>query len=200
MSYQHEHIAIYDTETGYNLLSKSFFRYHKSLDIKESWGYEKYLPRSLATKHILDLGSGDGRIAKKFVGKGLALYTCVDIASDIVEKCPTRTEKVVGDISKPLELKHNSYELIFVFHSLLHIQHILPVFENIVKFLTPEGICVIAHHNDRRPILYELNNKAFKIETFFHSDAEIHSCAKSVGLSVIEQPMDDTCFFILRHW
>jgi hypothetical protein len=81
----------------------------------------------------------------------------------------------------------------------LHLDDLQGIFENIARYLSPTGICIIAHHNERRPIDYEAQDKTFKIATFFHSDHEIHTNAKDVGLSVIEHPMDETCFFILRH-
>jgi SAM-dependent methyltransferase len=199
MSYQHEHVPIYDSHKGFSLLAGHYQYWHKKLDTKEDKWYQKYIPRSLTGTYILDLWAGDGRIAKKFQWTGFASYCCVDISPSLLQKSPTWTEKKEADITQELYLEHKNFDLIFVFHTLLHISDIEGVFHNIAQYLAPRGICIIAHHNERRPLLYEVNQQEFKIETYFHSDTEIHQQAAAVGLQCLEHPMDDTCFFVLRH-
>lgn len=199
MSYQHEHIPMYDGETWFNLLAKSFFLYHKKFSSKEQNHYQKYFPRSFLWKRILDLGAGDGRIAKNFSGSWFESYYSVDIAEKILNNGPSRTTKILADISKPLLLDIHSFDLIFLFHTLVYIDEISGVFVNIAQYLDHRWICIIAHHHERRPSVYQVNGQSFKITTYFHSDQKIFQNAASVGLTCLQHSVDDTCFFILRH-
>lgn len=106
-------------------------------------------------KHVLDLGSGDARLAKKFVSKGLASYHCVDIAEQLLSQSPSWCLKHHADITQHLELPQDSFDVIFVFHVLLHNPSIQGIFENITQYLAGNGVAIIAHHNERRPVLYE---------------------------------------------
>ena len=55
MSYQHEHIPLYEPEEGYNHIADVYHTYHHKLNQRDFSAIKTYLPRSLRGLSVLDL-------------------------------------------------------------------------------------------------------------------------------------------------
>ena len=66
MSYKKNHIPILKPEEGYNKAYKEYKKYHKFLAKFDKNMRQRFIPRNLKNKVVVDLWCWDGRIGKFF--------------------------------------------------------------------------------------------------------------------------------------
>lgn len=94
----------------------------------------------LSGKNILDLGSGPGRDSKYFLDKGFN-PTCLDYSRELLKLCQNKNLKTIYMDINNLLLEENSFDGVWAYTSLLHIQknNIEKVLNDVSKILKPKG-------------------------------------------------------------
>ena len=182
MWYDKDHVRIYSSKDGYNLLSSDYQRFHGMLDKRDRQLWQRCLPRSLEWLDIVDIGAGDGRMCSWFADKCVWSYTAIDVAEDLLARCPSWVQKVVADAEEWLPCESWSVDIIVMLFVLLHIADIEALFGEIIRVLRPWGRCIVLHHLERRPYVHEVDGERFKIETWNHRFEELEQIAKTYDI------------------
>lgn len=184
MSYKKTKIAVVDSKTWYNKAAKIYKTFHEGLASYDKWLFQRFLPRELQGKTILDVWSGDARLYSYFADKWIARYIGFDIADQLLKRAPSRVEKVVGDIEEERPFPNKSVDIILCFFVLLHIRDIKHLFEEAHRVLTDSGTMVVLHNAQRRSFIYNLPSDTFKIEDYHRRDTDIEETATSADFSI----------------
>lgn len=200
MSYQHEHIPFVEPKDGYNQVAHIYHTYHTKLNQRDQPAITKYLPRSLLWIHVLDLGGGDGRWAKKLQPSGFASRTIVDIAQAMLDHAPSRTQKVCGDLRDPLSVSSATYELILCTFVLLHLDQLHMFCAEARRCIAKGWRMLIIHHNERRPFVHHLPTWAMKIKSWHRRNEEVidelHAAWWEVDVFDVDESTKIFCCFV----
>lgn len=181
MGYDKHHVAVLSSEEGYSLLASTYKQYHKHLDERDKWIVQRFLPRNLAWLSVIDVGAGDGRLAKYVVGKWLSRYVAVDCSQPLLNRAPGRCEKVISDITQPLPFDPWTFDIGLCFFVLVHVESLRPVFAHL-RHVTKEGWrLLVLHHLERRAYVHSLPWKTFKIASRYHSFETVSDAAQKEG-------------------
>lgn len=131
-------------------------RLNKLMTGDEEVGYYKYVAGKYLSDRSklvgLSLGCGNGH--RELVWAGLCDFTRIeayDISDNLIKQANANADEKglgevidyrVGDIHK-LELKENSFDVVFIEHSLHHFSPLDEVIANVRKWLKPGGIFVV---------------------------------------------------------
>lgn len=184
MSYNKTKIPVLDPQTGYNKAAKIYKNFHKGLYSYDKWLFQRFLPRSLADKTILDIWSGDARMHSYFADKKIAKYIGFDVAELLLKRAPSRVEKVVWDIEEPRPFEDESIDVALAFFVIVHIRDLEHFLEETKRVLKEGGNLIILHNFQRREYVYELPNDTFKIQDFHWKLEDIKETAQEAGFTV----------------
>ena len=182
MWYNKHHIPVLTSQEWYQLLAKEYAQFHKRLHERDRGLLERFLPRKLSWLSILDIGWGDGRMAKHFVDKWCSEYRIIDCAPALMARAPRWTQQQEVDLNQPRELTHE-YDVMLCFFVIVHIQDLVPFFSHLATWLAPEGRCILLHHIERDGYLHTVAGKSFKIQTWYHSTNHVEYAAGQAGLA-----------------
>ncbi|USN54266.1 MAG: class I SAM-dependent methyltransferase [Candidatus Peribacteria bacterium] len=131
---------------------------------------------------VLDLGGGDGRVAKSFAQEKLGRYVVVDVAQELLDRAPAWVEKMKLDLNQSWELDQR-FDLLLCFFVLLHLHDIEHFFTQAALYVQPGGRLIVLHHLERKPFLHTVNHEKFKIQIVHHSFEELELQAERYGFS-----------------
>lgn len=184
MWYNKSKIAILDAETGYNKAAKIYKQFHAWLASYDKWLYQRFLPRSVSGKTILDIGSGDARLYSYFADKGIEKYIWFDCANLLLKRAPARVEKVVWDIEAPRPFEDNSIDICLAFFVIVHIRDLEHFLQEAKRVLKPDGNLIILHNFQRREYVYKLTDDTFKIQDYHWKPEDIEETASDIWFTV----------------
>ena len=184
MSYKKTKIAVVDPKTWYNKAAKIYKTFHQGLASYDKWLFQRFLPRDLQSKTILDVWSGDARMHSYFADKWIEKYIGFDIADELLKRAPSRVERVIGDIEEERPFPDNSVDIILCFFVVLHIRDIKHLFEEAHRVLKDGGTMVVLHNAQIRSFIYTLPSDTFKIEDYHRRDAEVEESASNAWFSI----------------
>lgn len=184
MSYKKTKIAVVDPQTWYNKAAKIYKTFHDGLASYDKWLYQRFLPRDLQDKVILDVWSGDARLHSYFADKGIAQYIGFDIADQLLKRAPSRVEKVVWDIEWERPFADHSVDVILCFFVLVHIRDITHLFREAKRVLKDWGTMIVLHNYQRRSYVYTLPWDTFKIEDYHRRDEDVEKAAESSWFTI----------------
>ncbi len=174
MWYNKKKIEIIDPKEWYNLIYKQYQKFHSKLDKWDNFTWKRFLPRDLKNKSIVDLGAWDCRMFKFFKDMGIKEYVACDISENMLKKCPSSVKKIVCDLNYfNCNLPENYFDLAVAFFVLIYIENLDIFFENLYNILKNWGRVILFHHIERRPYIYKVNWKSFKIKNFTWSFDQI---------------------------
>lgn len=191
MSYNKSKIPVLDTKTGYNKAAKIYKSFHKWLASYDKWLYQRFLPRSLKDKTILDIGSGDARMHSYFADKWITKYIGFDIAELLLKRAPSRVERVVWDIEDVRPFEDESIDVALAFFIIVHIRDLEHFLEETKRVLKEWGNLIILHNFQRREYVYELPNETFKIQDFHWKMEDIRETAEEMWFTVEEIMLEE---------
>ena len=165
MWYDKKHVKILDTQTWYNKAYKEYKKSHKFLENFDKNLWQRFIPKNLEWKTIIDLWCWDGRISNFFVWKWLKKYIWVDISENMLKWTKSYVEKIQTDLNKKMPLENESWDIIISLFTLLHIDNIENFFEEVYRILKQNGIFILFHHIERKNYLYKIWKEEFKIST-----------------------------------
>lgn len=184
MSYNKSKIEILDPQTGYNKAAKIYKQFHAWLASYDKWLYQRFLPRDISGKTILDIWSGDARLYSYFADKRIAKYIWFDCAELLLKRAPGRVEKVVWDIESIRPFEDASIDVWLAFFILVHIRDIEHFLSEAKRVLKPWGNLIILHNFQRREYIYKLPNDTFKIQDYHWKPEDIKDTAEDMWYSV----------------
>lgn len=184
MSYKKTKIAVVDSKTWYNKAAKIYKTFHQGLASYDKWLFQRFLPRDLQSKIILDVWSGDARMHSYFADKWIGKYIGFDIADELLKRAPSRVERVIGDIEEVRPFPDKSVDIILCFFVVLHIRDIKHLFEEAHRVLKEGGTMVVLHNAQRRSFIYTLPSDTFKIEDYHRRDSDVEEAASSAWFSI----------------
>ncbi len=124
MSYNKTKIAVYEPALGYNKAAKIYKTFHIWLASYDKWLFQRFLPRDVSGKKILDIGSGDARMFSHFADKQIGSYIGFDCAEQLLKRAPSRVQKITGDIEGIWPFDDESIDIGLCFFVLIHISDI----------------------------------------------------------------------------
>lgn len=184
MSYKKTKIAVVDPKTWYNKAAKIYKTFHQGLASYDKWLFQRFLPRDLQGKVVLDVWSGDARMHSYFADKWIGKYIGFDIADELLKRAPSRVERVIGDIEEVRPFPDKSVDIILCFFVVLHIRDIKHLFEESHRVLKDGGTMVVLHNAQRRSFIYTLPSDTFKIEDYHRRDSDVEEAGSSVWFSI----------------
>ena len=172
-SYDKKQVEILDVKQWYNRFYKQYKKSHNFLENFDKNLWQRFLPRKLEWKTIVDLWCGDGRISNFFVNKNIDKYIWIDISENMINQTKSYVQKIIHDLNYPFPLENESADIIISLFTLLHIDNIQFFFEESYRILKENGIFIIFHHIERKNYIYKDGKKEFKISTNKWSYKEI---------------------------
>lgn len=184
MSYKKSKIAVVDVKSGYNKVAKIYKNFHNGLASYDKWLYQRFLPRELSGKMILDIGSWDARLYSYFADKGIGRYIWFDTADQLLKRAPSRVERVVGDIEETRPFEDASIDVGLCFFVLVHIRDIQNFFQEAKRVIKPWWSLIILHNFQRRSYTYDLPDDTFKIQDYHRKSIDIELAAHNHGFTI----------------
>ena len=172
MSYRKTKIPVVGSKEGYNDAAVIYKSFHKELASYDKWLFQRFLPRNISGKSVLDIGAGDSRLYRFFQDKGVR-YVAMDIAEKLLKRSPARVEKVVADIEQPWPFADGEFHIALSFFVLLHLSDLRLFFTEAYRVLADGGVLIILQNYQRRSYEFEMPGKKYKIEDWSHSHDEI---------------------------
>ncbi len=201
MSYKKTKIPVVDSKTGYNKAAKIYKQFHDGLASYDKWLFQRFLPRDLTNKTILDIWSGDARLYSYFSNKGIEKYIGFDCADMLLKRAPSRVEKIVGDIEETRPFDDASIDIWLCFFVLVHIRDLHHFFQEAKRVIKPWWSIIILHNFQRRAYIYELPNDTFKIEDHHWKPSDVETIAYKAWFEVEQILLEEkmTSIWILYH-
>ena len=165
MWYDKKHIKILDVQTWYNKAYKEYKKSHKFLENFDKNLWQRFIPKNIEWKTIVDLWCWDGRISSFFAWKWIKKYIWVDISENMLKWTKSYVEKIQTDLNKKIPLENESWDIIISLFTILHIDNIEKFFEEVYRILKQDGIFILFHHIERKNYLYKIWKEEFKIST-----------------------------------
>lgn len=180
MNYDSKHTKILNPKEGYNLISKEYKQYHKHLDSFEKWFFLNLLPPDTSSFDVIDIWAWDWRIYNILQTRNHKFnsYTAFDISEKLLSKHPGGVNKIIWDLEETLPFPDNSFDLIFSFFVLEHIDDIDHLFFEIERTLKPWAQVIIWHFIQRREFTRKKWNENFRIKFFNHRIQDLEKIAK----------------------
>ena len=164
MSYKKEKVKILDPKQGYDKISSIYKKFHSKLDKWDLWIWQRFLPRDLHWKTLLDIWAWDCRMAKFFKDKGLAKYVAFDISEEMLKKCKSWVDTVVWDINKKWPFEDDSFDIELAFFVLMYADNLNHFFSEVYRTLKSWWRLILQHHIERKPYVYKINWEEFEID------------------------------------
>ena len=172
-SYDKKQTQILDVETWYDKFYKEYKKSHKFLENFDKNLWQRFLPRDLSWKTIVDLWCGDGRISNFFVWKHIKEYIWIDISENMLNQTKSYVKKIKHDLNLPFPLETNSADIIISLFTLLHIDNLQNFFEEVYRIMKDDWIFILFHHIERKNYIYKEWQNEYKIATNKWSYKEI---------------------------
>lgn len=138
---------------------------------------------------ILDLGCGPGRYLEPLIKNGFDVYG-YDFSENMIKiarKCINDDSRIKqGDVTE-LPYRDSSFDLVYSFKVLPHINNIDRALEEIYRVLKPNGVAVLEFYN-RNSIRYILNKlaKIYKYYTCWNTPKEVRKKISSIGFTFMK--------------
>ena len=165
MSYKKNHIPILEPEEGYDKAYKEYKKFHKFLSDFDKNYWQRFLPRDLKNKVVVDLWCGDGRYADFFLSKWVKEFVCVDISENMLKQAKNSLKKIKHDLNLPFPFPDNYADVVLSLFTLLHIDNLDNFFSEVYRILKDDGVFILFHHIERKNHTYGFWNQKFKIRT-----------------------------------
>ncbi len=117
--------------------------YHQMIDDLEIAILEKYLHK---TDKVLELGCGTGLILKE-IDKKVSKATGVDLSEKMLEKARERGLDVYQSEASEMPFEDNTFDLVYSYKVLAHIEAIEKTLHEIKRVLKPGGTAVLEFYN-----------------------------------------------------
>jgi len=196
MAYDKVKIEILDSKTWYDKIASIYHKFHSKLDSRDRFLWQRYLPRNLSWKKVIDLWAWDCRLYKFFKNAQVE-YTACDISENMLKRCPNRVEKIICDLNLKNWGLSQQYDIALVFFVLLHIVDLENFFENLYSILNPWWRAIVLHHIERRSFVYKIDWKEFKIQSFAHNIKDIEKIAQQSWFEVYIDKIDTGSWVIV---
>ena len=171
MSYKKNHIPILTPEEGYDKAYKEYKKYHKFLAEFDKNMWQRFLPRDLKNKVVVDLWCWDGRVGKFFLSKWVKEYVCIDISENMLKQAQNSFTKIKHDLNQPFPLPDEYADIVLSLFTLLHIENLDNFFSEVYRILKQDWVFILFHHIERKNHTYGFGNQKFKIQTYkYHYD------------------------------
>jgi len=178
MSYRKTKIPVVGSKQGYNDAAKLYKSFHAELQTYDKGLFQRFLPRTITGKAVLDIGAGDSRLYKYFQDKQVR-YVAMDIAEKLLKRSPSRVEKVEADIEETWPFADGEFGIELCFFVLLHITELKHFFSEAYRVLEDGGVLIVLQNYQRRSYEFELpGTKKYKIEDRSHSHNDIMRSAE----------------------
>lgn len=155
MSYRKTKIPVVSSREGYNDAAVLYKSFHKELESYDKGLFQRFLPRDMSGKAVLDIGAGDARLFRYFQDRQVR-YVGMDVAEKLLKRAPSRVEKVVADIDSERPFAEGEFDVALCFFVLLHIQDLLHFFREAYRVLQNGGKLIILQNYQRRSYEFEL--------------------------------------------
>lgn len=135
---------------------------------------------------ILDLGCGTGRYLAPLSEAGFDIYGC-DFSEGmlrIVQKRINGTCKIIIGEATEIPFRDSSFDFVYSFKVLPHIQNVCQALEEIHRILKPNGIAILEFYN-RNSIRWVFSKlaKIYKYYTSWNTPGEVRNKTLSAGFS-----------------
>ncbi len=117
--------------------------YHQMIDDLEISILENYLHK---TDKVLELGCGTGLILKE-IDKKVSKAIGVDLSEKMLEKAKNRGLEVYQAEASNMPFEDNTFDLVYSYKVLAHIEAIEKTLHEIKRVLKPNGIAVLEFYN-----------------------------------------------------
>jgi len=172
-SYDKKKVEILDVETGYNKFYQEYKKSHKFLENFDKNLWQRFIPRDLKWKTIVDLWCGDGRISNFFVWKHIKEYIWIDISENMLNQTKSYVKKIKHDLNYPFPLEDKTADVVISLFTLLHIDNLQNFFEEVYRIMKDDGVFILFHHIERKNYIYKEGKNKYKISTNKWSYKEI---------------------------
>ena len=130
--------------------------------------YASLLPETTQKPKVLDIGCAEGRLLSALIDYG---YECWGIEHPAYPAGrflnPGRIKYLIGDLQS-FHFNEGMFDLIFLWHTLEHMEDLQPIMDRVSHLLSPEGAVIIAVPN-----FSSTEAKVFR-QSWFHLDLPWH--------------------------
>jgi len=117
--------------------------YHQMIDDMEISILNRYLNK---TDKVLELGCGTGLILKE-VNKSVSKAIGIDLSEKMLEKAKKRGLEVYHAEASNMPFEDNTFDLVYSYKVLAHIEAIEKTLHEIKRVLKPNGVAVLEFYN-----------------------------------------------------
>lgn len=197
-------VKVLDPTEWYNNISKQYKKYHRHLNSFDHGLWQKFLPRDLEWKTIVDLWAGDGRIFwyfKNIFAKlhwfannnwqndsqtWMTKFIACDSSEKLLELHPEWqiVEKKIVDLEEALPFDDKIADIITTFFVIEHIKNLGDLFIEIYRILQDDWIFLIWNYIQHRSFVFWNWKDKFKIKRYSHTSNAIHKCLEAAFFNV----------------
>lgn len=171
MAYNKNHVPILDVKEAYDKAYKEYKKYHKFLSDFDKNLWQRFLPRDLKNKVLVDLWCWDWRTAGFVLSKWVREYIWLDISENMLKQAKSSVRKIQHDLNQPFPLEDEYADVVLSLFTLLHIENVENFISESYRILKPDWVFILFHHIERKNHTYWAWNKKFKIQTYkYHYD------------------------------
>jgi len=175
MWYDKKHIKILDPKIWYDKIYNEYKKYHNFLENFDKNLWQRFIPKNLEWKTIIDLWCWDGRISNFFIWKWIEKYIWIDISENMLKKTKSFVEKIQTDLNTNIPLEDKTWDIIISLFTLIHIENIDIFFSEVYRIMKKDAIFILFHHTERKNYTHKIQNEEFKIKTNKWSYEEIEN-------------------------
>ncbi len=163
---QRQLVKIKSPKEGYDILAKQYKSFHHYLDSFDGWSWQKYIPRQLDWKVMLDIGAGDWRIYSYLKQYTQLNFIAMDVSEKILRQHPKAKNitKKVSDLEESRDVDNDSIDILTAFFVIDYLQDLEHFASEVTRVLKKWWIAIFWYFLQRKSQVYKSDDWEFKIK------------------------------------
>lgn len=198
---QRQLVKVLPPEDWYDILAKQYKSFHNYLDSFDAWSWQKYLPRQMDWKIMLDIGAGDWRIYNYVRQYDQLNFIAMDISAKILKQHPKSKNitKKKTDLEWHWDIDDDSIDILTAFFVIDYLQDLEHFTSEISRVLKKWWTSIFWYFIQKKSTIYKSDDWDFKIKRKFWLISDIIWALEYEYLKVSCNKVEDKYWALLWY-